>query len=144
VRLELGHLVVAREGHAAGERLEEHAAERVDVGARVAALAAHELRRHEVDRADHHARLCERDVPGHRRVDAAGDPEVGEVGVLGAVLVARHQNVRGLDVAVHQSAPVRRVQRRRDRQEQSGRARRLERALVEQQRSQVCALDPAL
>ncbi len=93
-------------GHLAGERVEEQAAERVDVRARVDALAADLLGRDVVERADPVAGL--RAAGDRQRV--LREPEVRQVDVV----VGGQQDVRGLDVAVHEAGGVRLVQRRAD------------------------------
>ena len=108
VRVHLRQLGVARERHAAGERVEEDGAQRVHVGARVRVLAADLLGRCEVRRTDETAGAGE--AAAHRL--ALGQPEVGEVRVLLPIL--RDQHVRRLDVAVHEPAPVRGVERAGD------------------------------
>ena len=104
MRVHLRQLGVARERHAAGERVEEDGAQRVHVGAGVRVLAADLLGRREVRRADEVAGAG--DAATRRR--ALGQPEVGEVRVL--LLPLRDQDVRRLDVAVHEPAPVRGVE----------------------------------
>ncbi len=108
VRVHLRQLGVARERRPAGQRVEQHRAERVDVGAGVGMLAADLLGRGEVGRAD--------EVAGAREAGAGrgvlGQPEVGQVGVLLPLL--RDQHVGRLDVAVHEPAAVRRVERAGD------------------------------
>ena len=92
------------------------------------------LGRHVVDGAE--------EVAGGRqlRVGAgeAGEPEVRQVGVLAA-----QQDVRGLDVAVHEPGGVRGVERARDLVDDRRGARRLEPPLGAQQPVQVGAGDPA-
>ncbi len=81
-------------GFLPGERLEEQAAERVDVGGRPDRLAADLLGRRIVERADEEA--------GAREASRAGalrDPEVREVDAPGLFL---DQHVRRLDVAMHE------------------------------------------
>ena len=78
VRPQLRLVALARERHVAGERVVEDAAERVDVGARVDALAADLLRRDVVERADPVARASSR----RRRERVLGEPEVGQVDVV--------------------------------------------------------------
>ena len=90
----------------AGERVEQHAAQRVDVGARVDALAADLLGRDVAERPDPLARAAQ---PG-ARAQALGQPEVREV----RVVAGAEQDVGGLDVAVDQAARVRGVERAAD------------------------------
>ena len=138
VRVHLRQLGVARERDAAGQRMEEDAAERVDVGARVGLLAADLLGGGEVRRADELPRAG--DPAGGRRV--LGQPEVGEVRVLLALLGDQH--VRRLDVAVDQAAAVGGVERRADLPDDADRAlRRQAAARRVDERAQVGALDEA-
>jgi hypothetical protein len=67
---------------------------------------------------------------------AFGEPEVGQVRVLLAIS-DRDQDVRRLDIAVHEAPVVCCVERRSDLCEQLDAARRFERAVVEQQFAQV-------
>ena len=69
-------------------------------------------------------------------VEAPREPEVGEIDVLRAV----EQDVRRLDVAVHESARVRRVERCGDLRADRDRPRRLERALRSEQRAEIDAV----
>ena len=128
-----GDLRALLERHPAGEHLERHAAHRVDVGARVDPLAADLLGGDVVDGADHGVvRACAAVRQG------CGDPEVGEVAVPGRV----EQHIGGLDVAVHQTVRVSRVEGRSDLLEHVEAASWLEPALA-QQVSQRLALDEA-
>jgi hypothetical protein len=129
-------LVVVRDP--AGERLVEHAAERVDVGAAVDAGALDLLGRDVVDRADPHARLRQPAL----RAGVLGEAEVGEVGVIGAVAVG-DQDVGGLDVAVDEPARVRDVERAADLHEDRRGAAWVEPAGALDERAQVGALDEA-
>jgi len=116
----------------AGETLEEHASERVLIGAPVDRLAVDLLRR-EIREGTRRAA-----EPGCRGVDLDGDPEVGQVRVIRVA----DQDVRGLDVAVHQPARVRRVERGGYLRGDRDRALRLQRPVGEQ-RAQVAAVDVA-
>ena len=102
---ELGDVILAGEGNAAGHRLEEQAAEGVDVGARVDALAGDLLGGRVVERPD--------PLPGLREalgaLDALGQAEIGQEGVI-APAGRREQHVGRLDVAVDESVGVRGVQ----------------------------------
>ena len=104
MRVDHGHVGDARERDRSRQRLEEHAAEPIDVGAPVHVVAADLLGRHVVDRPD--------EMPVGRPPvgDALGQAEVREVHVLATVL-AVEQDVRGLDVAVDEPACVRGVER---------------------------------
>jgi hypothetical protein len=115
--------VLRRNGGLAAQRREQHAPERVDVRARVARLAAQVLGRHVVDRADPRAALREARVGALQAAEA----EVAEIGVG-----TRQQDVRRLDVAVHEPGGVRGVQARRDLRDDVGRVRALEPSPLEQ------------
>ncbi len=97
VRVHLRRVGLARVRDAPAERLIEHAAERVDVGAQIDRVAAELLRRGVVERPH------EGPVAGQRAIaDVLGEPEVRQqrraVGV--------DEDVGGLDVAVHDPALV--------------------------------------
>ena len=85
VCVHLRRVVVARVRHAAGEHLEQDAAEGVHVGARVAAALDDPLGRQVVDRPDDRAGLRER----RGRRDVARDAEVRQVRVLARRPVGR-------------------------------------------------------
>ena len=87
---------------AAGEQLEQHHAERIQVRASVDAAAGHLLGRHERRRAEHHA------GSGAARVGDARDPEVGHLHGVGRQV---DHHVGRLDVAVHDPLAVRIGQR---------------------------------
>ena len=110
VRPQLCHVVVLRVRDAPREHLVEHAAERVDVSASVHGPTLDLLRRDVVRGPDPGA------GPGEapRRSELLGEPEVGQVDLLAGALSA-DQDVGRLDVAVHQSALVRRFEGRRHR-----------------------------
>ena len=136
VGVDHGHVGDPRERDRPRERLEQHAAEPVDVGAPVDIVAANLLRRDVVDGAD------EMTVGRPTVGDALRQPEVGEVDVLAAVL-AVEEDVRRLHVAVDEPASMRRVQGVGDLARDRDRARRLERALAPEERLEVRALDEA-
>ena len=139
VRVHLRDVVVALEGRGAGQSLEEHAAERVDVGAPVAAIALDSLGGEVVDRADDRTGVGQ---PG-RRGGMPGDAEVGQIGVL-ALLRRVDQHVRRLDVAVDQFSAMRRRERRRNLPHEPARALGLQAALAAvDQGAQVRSLDVA-
>ena len=126
---------LAHERRATGQRVHEHAAERVDVGARVDALAADLLRRDEAERSDPAARAAD----PTRRGLALGQPEVGQV----RVVLGAEQDVRRLDVAMHEPVRMCGIQRAADLRDDLRRARRLERALGAHERPQVRPVDVA-
>ena len=100
-----GDLVLALERHVAGEHLEEHDAQRVEVGLAGDGAAERLLGRDVVGRAEHAA------VGGQALlVQRAGDPEVRDL--RRALLVDEH--VLRLDVAVDDLALVRGAERARD------------------------------
>jgi hypothetical protein len=137
VRPHLLDVALALEDHRAGQRAEQHAAERVDVGARVDLDALRLLRRHVVGRAHREARSRQGFLGGGDRLR---QPEVGQERVL-APVVARHEDVRRLDVAVDQPVPVGLVERAGDLADDRDGARRLERRLGLEDLAQVGALD---
>ena len=94
---------VADERHRAGDRLDHHEPERVEVGATVERRARALLRRGVARGADDRAGRLGPARLGER----AGEPEVGDA--HDAVLV--EEEVRGLDVAVDEAAAVRVVER---------------------------------
>ena len=99
--------VAALEGELAGEHLERHDAERVDVAARIERLAADLLGTHELGRAEDDTRRGEL---GDRGIGAAllGETEVHDDRALGAAAVVRHEHdVLGLQVPVNDLQIVR-------------------------------------
>ena len=138
VRVDLRQLRVARERRAPGERVEQDAAERVDVGA---------ARRRD-RRGSARARgspACRRTAPvgvAARRRRVLREAEVGQVRVL--FRRAGDQDVRRLDVAVHQTAALGGVERVGDLGRRSGRrAPGSSPPAPRRQRAQVRALDEA-
>ena len=108
--------------------------ERVDVGRRADVLAADLLGRHVVQRAER--------LPGPREVRGLavlGQPEVRDVGA-----VAVEQDVRRLDVAVHEPAGVQRVDPRRGALQQPERAGQPDLALGDDAVGQRAARDQRL
>ena len=135
VRPQLGLITIACVGDLAGEHKAEQAAERVHVHARVHPLAADLLRRDVVERPDPVAGL--RRARSRERV--LGEPEVGQVHVV----LGTEQDVRGLDVAVHEPGVVRGVQRRADLRDHARRPLRRELSLAPHQAADVVAGDVA-
>jgi hypothetical protein len=95
VRVYRRRLGATRKRHLSGQALEQHAAERVDVGPAVDRLPANALRREVVQRP-HQLIRSGQPLPGCR---VLGDPEVHQVRVL-SVAVRSDQSVAGLDVTV--------------------------------------------
>jgi hypothetical protein len=96
-----GELLVAFEGHGAGEQLERHAGEAVFVGPAIDVLALDLLGRHVGGCA--HERAHARQAGFGARL--LGQPEVGQVGMLAlSRLVDEH--VAGLHVAVDEASCV--------------------------------------
>ena len=91
-----------RVGKIAGERVVQREAQRVDVGARVAAAAGQHLGRRVGQRAGERAAAGDAELPVE-----LGGPEVGEA----RAAVGIEQDVLRLDVAVEDAAPVRRRER---------------------------------
>ena len=138
VVLEVGvdrrHLGVARERHLTGEALEEHTAQRVQIGAAVGPLTTDALGRHVVDRAD---QLVAGRGPADGR-DVLGQPEIGEIDLLGRAL-HRDQRIARLDVAVQQPMRMRRIERLRQLTDQGDRPLGGQRPVLAQQRRQIGA-----
>ena len=95
-------VVSAEKGTDPGDRLDEHEAERVDVGLAVHRLALGLLGRGVAGRAEH----CALRLGPGRLGEGAGQAEVGDAE---AAVVAEEQ-VGRLDVAVHEPAAVRVVE----------------------------------
>ena len=125
---------VAQERRSAGERREQHAAERVHVRAGVVRAGVELLRGHVVDGAE--------EVAGGRQPRVrAGEAREAEVGQVRVVVAEEH--VGGLDVAMHEPGGMCRVQRSRHLVDDRGGAGRLEPAGVADQLVQVGPRDPA-
>ena len=135
------HVVVAPEWRQTREALVEHAAEGVDVGAAVGLVALDLLGRDVLQRAHELPGLGE--LLAGRRV--LGQPEVGQVAVLHGFRPAarRHEDVGGLDVAMHQPALVRGVERAGHLADHRHGTERLEAAVLGDHRAQVGSLDVA-
>ena len=116
-----------------GQRLEQQAAERVDVGARVDALVDDLLGRHVLGARDDGPRTCQVAF----RVGLLCEPEVAEVHVV----AAREEDVGRLDIAMHQAAGVGGVERGADLVDDTRRSARFEVALRGDQGPEVRALD---
>ena len=89
-------LALDPEGRAPRHRLIEDSAQSVHIDARVDRLAANLFRR-DVGERSHPLPGLRKPVPRRR---LAGEPEVGEVGLLGSAH-RRDEDIRGLDVAVY-------------------------------------------
>jgi hypothetical protein len=129
---------IAHERHLAGEALEQHAAERVHIRAAVDRIASDLFGRDIGEGAEQTLR----DVSGLQIVRARRDAEVCEIAVL-TLLLRIDQDVARLDVAVDETAGVRRVERRGDLRNQADRARRLEAAVAAEHRAKIAPLDEA-
>jgi hypothetical protein len=128
-------VALALERHLARERVEEQAPKRVDVGARIDALAADLLGRDVVQRADPVSGLG-----GARdRQRVLGEPKVRQVDVV----LGGQQDVGGLDVAVDEAGAVRRVERRPDLADDPRRTLGRKPALAAHQAADVVAGDVA-
>ena len=104
--MEHGDIRVSLERSVSRERLEEHAAERIDVGRRPDLAALELLRGAVVDRPDN-----EPLAPESRRPALCRDPEVRQEH---AAVGALDQDVGGLDVAMDDRALMDGVERRAD------------------------------
>ena len=129
---------LARVRDLAGDGLEEHAAERVDVGAGVDRALLELLGRGVVEGPDHASGLRDLGL----RAEVLHQPEVGQRGVHG-VADGLQQDVRGLDVAVDDAGLVRGVERLADLGDQVRGELELELALGREQPREVGALDVA-
>ena len=129
-------LAVALERPLSCEAFEQNAAERVDVGARVDLAPVDLLRRYVVDRPDEAAITGE----AADRGDVAGQPEVANVRVLDAAPF-RDEDVRRLDVPVHEIRRVRCVEGLGDLIEERERTRRRQPLLASEQVAEVATVD---
>ena len=137
VRVDLGDLRGSGERHLAGEALEQHAAERVHVRPSVHCVAADPLRR-EVGPRPNHARLGQ----PLGRLQVLRDPEVDQVDAL-LQAVAADQGIARLDVPMHESVLVRRVERSSELGDDVDGAVGVQSALGAQEPPEVRALDVA-
>ena len=131
-----GDIRGARKRRLTGQRLEEQAAERIDVGSAVDLAAADLLGSDVVERAE------QLSIGGSAIGHALRETEVREVAVLPAILPV-DQHVRRLDVAMDEPAPVRRVERVGDLPAERDDPRRLEHPLRPQERPEVRPVDVA-
>ncbi len=127
------------EGRLAGQQLERRARERVLVCAPVDQEALDLLGRGVIRRAEELPGRGE--SQGHLR--ALAQPEVRQVHVVRPPGLPVQQDVRGLDVPVHQAGRVRGVQRRRHRGDDRGHLLRGQRPFPAQQRPHVPAAHQA-
>ena len=123
-------------GHLPGQHLEEHAPERVDVGAGVARFSGDLLRSHVIDRADH----CSLDGKRGQRIAALREPEVRQIRVL-LTIPDREQDVPRLDVAVHEPAGMCGIERERDLRQQLDSPGWTQGAVLDHQLAKVGAVD---
>ena len=114
---------VAAERRLPDQAFVEHAAQRVDVRPPVDLLAGDLLGSDVVDRAHQLSAVAEPALG-----EPLGEAEVRQVGVVGAVRAGAgvEQDVRRLDVPVHQPARVRGVEGAGDLREDAGRLRQLQ------------------
>jgi hypothetical protein len=105
VRVDDRHALLAHEDRLAAEQLEGRAGQPVLIRLAADRVTLDLLRRGVVRGAHEHA------GPGEisRRKRALAEPEVGQVHVVGPARPGVQQDVRGLDVPVHQARRVRRV-----------------------------------
>ena len=123
-------------GGSTREALEEHTAKRVHVRPSVGRLVGDLLRRRVVDRPGKMRRSARIDI------GIARQPEVRQIAVLAPAL-RRHEDVRGLDVPMHETPLVRGVERLADLRAQLERPNRLQRPLTPEQRREILTLDEA-
>jgi hypothetical protein len=136
MRVDHRHVRRSHERHLAREAFEQHAAQRIDVGAPIHRIAADLLRRDVVDRPDH----LVRGRVTHRR-HVPGQPEIRQVDVL--VVSLGDQRVAGLHIAMHQAVTVSDVQRASELADDPDRAIGLQAAPLPQQHAEVRALHVA-
>ncbi len=114
-----------------GQTLIEHTRQRIDIRTRRSLPRLETLRRHIGPRADRRTGRRQRSL-----TDRARDAEVDEI----REVVVRQQNIGRLHVAVHQTRPMSRVQRRGDLLDDVHRAIGLQRPTI-QQRLQIHPVD---
>ena len=137
--VDLGDVLLAiGERRLPGDRLVHDAAEGVDVGAGVDAVAADLLRRHVVERADEGAGAGQRPRIGPL-VEPLGQAEVGQVGAIAGIPF--DENVAGLDVAMDQPSGMGDVERRCDLLDDRDRPIRRQRAAGDQHPPQIRSVD---
>jgi len=126
-----------RERRGAGERLERRAGERVLTGPAVHQATLDLLGGHVAGGAEESARAGE----ATKRPGGLAQPEVRQVDVVrpATARAGVQQHVRGLDVAVHEAAPVRGVQGGRHLRDDAGGAARAQRPLPARERVNVPA-----
>ena len=131
----LGHpALLVRERGLAHQHLEQHAAEAVDVAARIWLTAFDLFGRDVVDCSEHLVHCCQAWI----RLRALRESEVGEVDVI----FRCEDHVGRLDVTVNESLLVGQLQRRGDLGSGSRCSPGLHRTVAVDQRAQLCALDP--
>jgi hypothetical protein len=138
MRVDRGHLGAPRERHLAREALEEHAPQRVQIGAAIDLVAPDLLGSDVIDRPDH---LPAGRRPATRR-RVLGQPEVRQVCVLSPAL-HRDEHVARLDIAMHQPVRMRSIKSLGDLGYEADRTIGRKAALPPQQRAQIALLDVA-
>ncbi len=141
VRPQQRHVVIAPERRRPRQHLEQDAGQAVDVAAAVHRAAGDLLGRHIVERADE---LADAGEPGQRQ-GLLRQPEVGEIGVLGAVAVGAlgDEDVARFDVPVHQVVRMGGVQRGGDLEGDPAGGLQRQRSVAVEQRPQIPPPDVA-
>jgi hypothetical protein len=137
-------VAVRDEGRTPREQLKEHRAERIHVGAAVDVdRAAYLLGRHEVRRPDRIATTCEREaglseiIDGHHLRDA----EVEQLHLRRAPRHAREEDVLRLEIAMHDTGRVRRLDAGEHLSEEIERRVHLERSVARERRRERLAVE---